>query len=129
MIKVEMFFEQSPDRLYFTIAEVAELFQVNQSLLRYWEKEFELLQPKKSAKGNRLFSRADIGILKQIYQLVKEEGFTLQGAKERLKMNAYLKGNFKTNLMPNSIANSNQEVVETLKELKKILLEIKGNLD
>ena len=124
-----MFFEQSPDRLYFTIAEVAELFQVNQSLLRYWEKEFELLQPKKSAKGNRLFSRADIGILKQIYQLVKEEGFTLQGAKERLKMNAYLKGNFKTNLMPNSIANSNQEVVETLKELKKILLEIKGNLD
>jgi len=88
-----------------------------------------LLQPKKNAKGNRLFSRADIGILTQIYQLVKEEGFTLQGAKERLKMNANLKGNFKTSSMPNSMANSNQEVVETLKELKKILLEIKGNLD
>ena len=129
MIKVETFFEQSPDRLYFTIGEVAELFQVNQSLIRYWEKEFELLQPKKNAKGNRLFSRADIGILTQIYQLVKEEGFTLQGAKERLKMNANLKGNFKTSSMPNSMANSNQEVVETLKELKKILLEIKGNLD
>ena len=129
MSKVEPFLEQFPDRLYFNIGEVAELFQVNQSLIRYWEKEFELLQLKKNAKGNRLFSRSDIGILTQIYQLVKEDGFTLQGAKERLKMNAHLKGDLKSNSILNSVSNPHQEVVDTLKELKKILLEIKSNLD
>lgn len=72
-------------KLYYSIGEVAEMFDVNPSLIRFWEKEFSGIKPKKNKKGNRLFTAKDIGVLKQIYQLVKEEGYTLEGAKARLK--------------------------------------------
>lgn len=74
-----------PEKRYYRIGEVAKAFDVNASLIRFWEKEFDVLQPKKNAKGNRKFTPDDINNLKFIYHLVKERGFTLEGAKTHLK--------------------------------------------
>ncbi len=76
-----------PEKLYYSIGEVAVAFDVNQSLIRFWDKEFDILKPKKNAKGNRMFTPEDIKNLKLIYHLVKERGFTLDGAKAHLKDN------------------------------------------
>jgi DNA-binding transcriptional MerR regulator len=76
-----------PEKLYYSIGEVAKAFEVNQSLIRFWNKEFDILKPKKNAKGNRMFTPEDIKNLKLIYHLVKERGFTLDGAKAHLKDN------------------------------------------
>lgn len=76
-----------PEKLYYSIGEVAKAFEVNQSLIRFWDKEFDVLRPKKNAKGNRMFTPEDIKNLKLIYHLVKERGFTLDGAKAHLKDN------------------------------------------
>ncbi|TVZ15422.1 MerR family transcriptional regulator [Maribacter sp. MAR_2009_72] len=74
-----------PEKRYYGIGEVAKAFNVNASLIRFWEKEFDVLQPKKNAKGNRKFTPQDIKNLQLIYHLVKERGFTLEGAKIHLK--------------------------------------------
>ena len=74
-----------PEKRYYGIGEVAQAFDVNTSLIRFWEKEFDILKPKKNAKGNRKFTPEDIKNLKFIYHLVKERGFTLDGAKTHLK--------------------------------------------
>ncbi len=74
-----------PEKRYYAIGEVAKAFDVNTSLIRFWEKEFDVLKPKKNAKGNRKFTPEDIKNLKFIYHLVKERGFTLDGAKTHLK--------------------------------------------
>ncbi|MEZ4802059.1 MAG: MerR family transcriptional regulator [Gelidibacter sp.] len=74
-----------PEKRYYGIGEVAKAFDVNTSLIRFWEKEFDVLKPKKNAKGNRKFTPEDITNLKFIYHLVKERGFTLEGAKTHLK--------------------------------------------
>ncbi|MFT4611429.1 MAG: DNA-binding transcriptional MerR regulator [Glaciecola sp.] len=74
-----------PEKRYYGIGEVAKAFGVNTSLIRFWEKEFDILKPKKNAKGNRKFTPEDIKNLKFIYHLVKERGFTLEGAKTHLK--------------------------------------------
>src|SRR5690554_7468958 len=74
-----------PEKRYYSIGELAKAFQVNTSLIRFWEKEFDVLKPKKNAKGNRMFTPEDLSNLKTIYHLVKEKGFTLEGAKEHLK--------------------------------------------
>lgn len=74
-----------PDKLYYSIGEVAQAFGVNTSLIRFWEKEFDIIQPKKNKKGNRFFTKEDIKNLKTIYHLVKERGYTLDGAKIALK--------------------------------------------
>lgn len=76
-----------PDKLYYSIGEVAKAFNVNASLLRYWEKEFPVLRPKKNKKGNRYFTPEDISNLKIIYHLVKEKGYTLDGARIALTTN------------------------------------------
>ncbi len=74
-----------PEKRYYAIGEVAKAFDVNTSLIRFWEKEFDVLKPKKNAKGNRKFTPDDITNLKFIFHLVKERGFTLEGAKTHLK--------------------------------------------
>lgn len=79
--------EKETEKIYYTIGEVAELFGVNTSLIRFWEKEFEVLQPKKNKKGNRLFTREDMQNLRLIFHLVKERGYTLEGARKKLKGN------------------------------------------
>jgi DNA-binding transcriptional MerR regulator len=73
-------------KLYYSIGEVADLFAVNASLIRFWEKEFKIIQPKKNKKGNRLFTPKDIENINKIYHLVKEKGYTLEGAKKALSI-------------------------------------------
>ncbi len=102
-------------KLYYSIGEVARMFDVNTSLIRFWEKEFDIVKPHKNKKGNRLFTQEDVDSLYIIYHLVKERGYTLSGAKERIKMNK------------DDIIN-NIEVVKSLKKLKDFLVEIKEKL-
>ena len=80
-----MHIELSPDKRYYSIGEVAKAFDVNASLIRFWDKEFDILKPKKNAKGNRMFTPEDVKNLQLIFHLVKERGFTLEGAKTHLK--------------------------------------------
>ncbi len=77
--------EKAIEKKYYAIGEVADMFDVATSLIRFWEGEFDIIKPKKNRKGNRQFTREDIENVKLIYHLVKEKGFTLLGAKEMLK--------------------------------------------
>lgn len=104
-----------PDKLYYSIGEVAEAFEVNTSLIRYWEKEFDILKPKKNAKGNRKFSKEDIKNLEFIFHLVKVRGFTLEGAKTYLKENR-------------NEAMDNFEIIRKLQHIKSELLSLKEQL-
>lgn len=97
------------------MGEVTELFGVNASQIRFYEKEFDILQPKKNKKGNRLFSAEDLENLKIIFHLIKEKGFTLQGAKDHLKGNK-------------EVVKENQRVIDSLERLKQFLLEVKEQL-
>lgn len=76
--------DKETEKLYYSIGEVAEMFAVNTSLIRFWEKEFDILKPKKNKKGNRLFTPEDLQNLKLIFHLVKEKGYTLDGARKIL---------------------------------------------
>lgn len=107
--------EKRVEKLYYSIGEVAEMFNVNTSLIRYWEREFDIIKPKKNKKGNRFFTIDDIEHFNIIYYLVKELGLTLKGAKKKLKEN-------KEGTM------NNFEVVKSLKEIKTLLLEIREEL-
>jgi len=80
-----MHIDLNPDKRYYSIGELAKAFSVNASLIRFWDKEFDILKPKKNAKGNRMFTPEDVKNLQLIYHLVKERGFTLEGAKTHLK--------------------------------------------
>jgi DNA-binding transcriptional MerR regulator len=77
--------EKPIEKLYYSIGEVAEMFHVSNSLIRFWETEFDVLKPRKNQKGNRLFTKKDIEHLRVIYYLVKEKGYTLEGARMKLK--------------------------------------------
>jgi DNA-binding transcriptional MerR regulator len=79
--------EKEITKLFYSIGEVARMFDVNTSLIRFWEKEFEVIQPRKNRKGNRQFTPKDVNNFKIIYALVKEQGYTLEGAKKALKDN------------------------------------------
>ena len=73
-------------KLYYSISEVAKMFDVNESLLRYWEKEFPMISPKKTGGNVRQYRKEDIENIRLVYHLVKEKGLTLQGAKQKLKV-------------------------------------------
>lgn len=103
-------------KLYYSIGEVAEMFGVNTSLIRFWENEFDILKPSKTKKGNRLFTHQDIENIKQIFKLVKGEGYTLQGAKEKLKMAQLEEKEEKKE--EKKILKSNQDVIERLQHIK-----------
>ncbi len=79
--------EKPIEKLYYSIGEVAKMFSVSNSLIRFWENEFDILQPRKNRKGDRLFTKEDIANLRIIFHLVKEQGYTLEGAKKKLKDN------------------------------------------
>lgn len=102
-------------KLYYTMGEVTQMFDVNASQIRFYEKEFDILQPKKNKKGNRLFTPEDVENLKIIFSLVKDKGFTLHGAKDYLKQNK-------------SEIKENQKVIDSLERLKQFLLEVKDQL-
>ena len=78
---------KKPEKLFYKISEVSEMFNINVSAVRFWEKEFDILKPKKNKKGNRLFTPKDIKNIRIIYHLLKERGFTVDGAKKKLKEN------------------------------------------
>lgn len=105
-----------PEKRYYKIGEVAKAFNVNTSLIRFWEGEFDIIKPKKNAKGNRLFTQQDIENFKLIYNLVKERGFTLDGAKQKLKQD------------PEKVVN-NQEIISRLEAVKAELIKIKSQLE
>lgn len=104
-----------PEKRYYTIGEVAKAFDVNTSLIRFWEKEFDVLKPKKNAKGNRKFTPEDVKNLQLIYHLVKERGFTLDGAK------IHLKEEKKKTL-------NNFEIIAKLESVKNQLIKLKEQL-
>lgn len=86
MAQIPIFDEKDEDlKRYFSISETAEMFKISKSQIRFWEKEFDLLKPHKNSKGERRFTRQNIEQLRTIYTLVKERGFTLEGAKKELK--------------------------------------------
>ena len=80
-----MHIDLPPDKRYYSMGEIANAFGVNQSLIRFWDKEFDILKPKKNAKGNRQFTPDDVKNLQLIFHLLKERGFTIEGAKTHLK--------------------------------------------
>ena len=104
-----------PDKRYYSIGELAKAFEVNTSLIRFWEKEFDILQPKKNAKGNRKFTPEDVKNLSQIYHLAKERGFTLEGAKIHLKQQKGRAQDF--------------DLIQKLESIKAQLLRIKDQLE
>ncbi|GHE23738.1 MerR family transcriptional regulator [Sphingobacterium griseoflavum] len=103
------------NKLYYTMGEVTTMFSVNASQIRFYEREFDILQPKKNKKGNRLFTQEDISNLKIIFNLVKDKGYTLQGARDYLRANK-------------NEVKENQRVVDSLERLKKFLLEVRDSL-
>lgn len=105
--------EKVIEKKYFSIGEVAELLDVATSLIRFWESEFDIIKPKKNRKGNRQFTREDIDNVKLIYHLVKEKGYTLQGAKDLLKNG-------------NDVLKEKIEIIDSLKKVKNFLLEIRS---
>lgn len=101
------------DKLYYSMSEVAEMFDVNQSLIRYWESKFDSLRPKKNKKGNRMFRPEDIENFKIIYHLVKECGMTLEGAKRAMKQQGAEK------------VSRNAELLEKLQSVRSMLAEVR----
>ena len=99
-------------KIYYSIGEVAAMFDVNKSLIRFWEKEFSIIKPKKNKKGNRYFTESDINNFKIIFHLVKERGYTLDGAKKKLRENK-----------EDTI--KNVEIVNQLKEIRTQLVAIR----
>jgi len=104
------------EKMYFTIGEVAEMFDVSTSLIRFYENEFDIIKPRRNKKGNRLFTKADVDNFHLIFNLVKERGYTLQGAKDKLKNNP-------------QDALFEFEMIKTLNNVRTFLLQVKEELD
>ena len=103
--------EAKVEKLYYTIGEVAGMFNVNTSLIRFWEKEFEIIKPKKNKKGNRLFTQKDIDNFHIIFHLVKEKVMTLKGAKKKMKENK-------------DDTEHNFEIIRSLENIKEMLIDL-----
>ena len=108
--------EKVIEKKYFSIGEVADMLGVATSLIRFWETEFDIIKPKKNRKGNRQFTREDIDNVKLIFHLVKEKGYTLQGAKDLLKNN-------------NDTLQEKVEIIDSLKRVRRFLLEIRDRIE
>jgi len=105
------------EKLFYTMGEVSELFDVNPSLLRYWEEQFPKLRPKRNKKGNRLYTPQDVELLKTIYHLVKERGMKIEGARRALREEH----------RPGSVAR-NAELTERLQRIRALLVEVREEL-
>lgn len=110
------FKDKEIEKQYYSIGEVAAMFEVAPSLIRFWETEFDVLKPKKSKKGNRLFTPKDIENLRLVYHLVKERGFTIQGAREVLKNQGIQ-------------ARDKVEIIQSLEKVREFLVHIKNQLE
>jgi DNA-binding transcriptional MerR regulator len=107
--------EKEIEKLYFSIGEVAEMFSVAPSLIRFWESEFDIIKPKKNRKGNRQFTKEDIDSVRTIYHLVKEKGFTLQGAKEMLRNDV-------------QAVRDKMEMIDSLRKIRSFMVELRDKL-
>lgn len=107
--------EREINKMYYTMGEMTEMFNVNASQVRFYEKEFDILQPKKNKKGNRLFTPEDVENLKIIFNLVNDKGYTLKGARDYLKNNK-------------SDAKENQKIIDSLENLKGFLVKLGNEL-
>ena len=107
--------EREISKLYYTMGEVAAMFDVNTSLIRFYEKEFDVLKPKKNKKGNRLFTPEDLENLRVIFHLIRDKGYTLNGAKDHLKNNL-------------SETKDSQRIITSLENLKNFLLEVRDQM-
>ena len=107
------------DKIFYTMGEVAEMFDVNASLIRYWGTQFSCLKPQRNKKGNRLFSKSDIETLKLIYHYVKERGMTLEGAKRALRGDR----------SQDKTGSANVELMERLQSLRSMLIAVRDSLD
>lgn len=107
--------EKEPLKVYYSIGEVSDMFHVNPSLIRFWEKEFDIIKPHKNKKGNRQFTKADIDNFHLIFYLVKEKGMTLKGAQLKLSEQR-------------SETEANFEIIKHLRSVKEGLLQIKAQL-
>lgn len=108
--------EKEIEKQYYAIGEVAAMFEVAPSLIRFWETEFEQLKPRKSKKGNRQYTPKDIETLRTVYHLVKERGYTIQGAKEMLKNQ--------------SVQTKDKiEIIQSLEKVRAFLVGIKDQLN
>ena len=106
------------EKLFYSMGEVAEMFDVNASLIRHWESQFSVIRPKRNKKGNRLFSPQDVENLKLIYHLVKERGMTLEGAKKALKQKPATEGGVQRDA----------ELIERLQRIRALLVEVREDL-
>lgn len=103
------------EKKYYSIGEVAQLFEVAPSLIRFWESHFDMIKPRKTKNGTRQYTKEDIDTLQTIYFLVKKKGYTLQGAKEVLQNKA-------------QIADSTIQIINILEDVKSFLTELRGKL-
>lgn len=108
--------EKEIEKKYYTIGEVAEMMDVATSLIRFWETEFDIIKPKKNRKGNRQFTKEDVENVKLIYHLVKEKGYTLQGARDFLKTNS-------------KKAKDTLEMIDGLKKVRSFLVKLRSELE
>lgn len=108
--------EVDPEKYYYSIGEVAKQFNLSISNIRFWEQEFEILRPKKNRKGDRFFTKQDIENLKIIYHLLKEKGYTIDGARKKLMQN------------PDQVT-ERVAMIESLKKIRSFLVSLKDNLD
>ena len=102
-------------KIYYSIGEIAKLLKVNNSLIRFWEKEFDIIKPKKNSRGNRIFTKNDVSNLQLIYHLLKEKKYTIKGAKKKIRDN---KDGVKKNF----------EVIQNLQNIRQKLAEIRDQL-
>lgn len=106
----------SKEKIYYSMGETCEIFNLPASTLRFWEKEFDVLKPRKNKKGDRFFSKNDISLIRTIHYLTKVKGYTLQGARDAIKGNLIKEAD-------------NASIIASLTEIKEMLLSIKKELD
>lgn len=104
-------------KLYYSIGEIAEMFDVSNSLIRYWESEFPQLHPKKNRRGDRQYMVKDIQVIEKIYTLVKERGFTLDGAKKELKSKT------------TDTIDQRQDIIDKLNGIKSSLIDLSKKIE
>ena len=107
--------DENKGKLFYSIGEVAEMLGEKTSAVRFWEKEFDILKPRKNKKGNRLFTPVDVENLKIIHYLLKEKGMTIAGAKKKMQEN------------PEGVR-KNHEVVKSLKNIRRLLVQIRDDI-
>ncbi|MFO8055431.1 MAG: MerR family transcriptional regulator [Bacteroidales bacterium] len=108
--------KEQPEKMYYTIGEVAGMFNLNTSNIRFWEKEFDIIKPRRTQRGDRYFTATDVAHFHQIYHLVKERGYTLKGAREKLKSDR-------------QSTEEASEISARLKKVRQFLLELREQLD